>query len=178
MLFALLVPVALAGCPEPETMRDAAEGGWLRDDQRRCLQRALKRRRTMEEASRLLLADADARSEDWLWTTLAHDHVERVPADGDVWLELVMETHRHGSPREVVLLTNRALDVRGDWAAGDDPRVVTMMRLRTYAALHDRGQVGLGEDVVRYAREWLETAQDTAPAVAWELAGMPQPDAD
>ena len=175
MFFALLVPVALAGCPEVETMRAAAEGGWLLDDQRACLHRALKRRRTMEEASRLLLADATARSDTWVWSSLARDHVERVPEDGDVWLDLVMETHRHGTPREVVLLTNRALDARGDWATGDEPRVATMMRLRTYAALHAREQIGLGDDVVRYAREWLEAAQDTAPAVAWELAQLERP---
>lgn len=172
MIFALLVPMALAGCPEPEAMRAAAEGGWLLDDQRRCLHRALNRRRTMDEASRLLLADAEARSDTWTWASLARDHIERVPEDGEVWLELVMDTHRHGPPADVVRLANQALGSRDAWATGDDPRVVTLMRLRTYAALHARKGMGLDDDVVRYAREWLETAQDTAPAVAWELAGL------
>ena len=176
MLFALLVPVALAGCPEPEAMRDAAEGGWLLEGQRRCLHRAVKRRRTAKLASRLLLADAEARSDRWAWTTLAWAHVELVPEDGDVWMELVMDTHRHGLPSDVVAAANRALAAREGWATGDDPRVVALMRLRTYAALHDRRGLGVTDEVVRYAREWLSAARDTAPAVAWELAQVESED--
>ncbi len=142
------------------------------EPQRRCLHRAVKHRRTTEVASKLLLADAQARSDRWSWTTLAHDHVELVPNDGDVWMELVMDTHRHGAPGDVVAMANRALDVRDQWATGDDPRVVALMRLRTYAALHERKGLGLDDDVVRYAKEWLAAARDTAPAVAWELAGL------
>ena len=153
-------------------MAEAAHGGWLLDAERDCLYKATRRKRTSFEASRLLLADADARSDLWSWVTLAEQHLQASPHDGDIWMELAERTKRDGRASDVVDITNAALSAREAWSApGDDPRVVALLRMRTYAAVDARTTRGIGDEVVRYAREWLRAARDDAPGVAWQLAG-------
>jgi len=176
---ALFASSALAApCGPTESLEAAAHGGWMMPTSRSCLYKvaARKHSRHQAHASRLLLADAQARSDMWTWKSLAESHVQLVPEDGDVWMQLVVHTQRHEHPQDVVRVTNAALDLADAWAMPhDDARVVTMHRLRTYAAIRARAGRGLDDEVVSYAKEWLAAAQDQAPAVAWELAGESPP---
>jgi hypothetical protein len=172
MLVAMLfVPAMASPCPEISTLAGAAHGGWLLEPQRACLHMGLRRKQDRADASRLLLADALARSDNQTWTTLALEHLEHTPEDGDVWMKLVLDTHRSGTPTAVVALVNRALRHKTAWATpGEDPRLASMLRLRMYAAVEARRGLGIDETVAQYAQEWRQVALELPPAVAWQGA--------
>lgn len=181
-MWAMLFSTSLAWaapCGEPDALESAAEGGWLMPSERSCLYRVAARRgKHRAEASRWLLADAEARDDEWTWKSLAEAHLRLAPDDGAVWLALAEYTQRHEHPLDVVRVTTEAIDAATAWSLPqDDPRVVQLHRMRTYAGLHARQGRGIDPDLVHYARAWLDAARDEAPAVAWQLAGLEPPDA-
>jgi len=168
MLVSLLLSFAAASpCGDLSAVEAAASGGWLVEPQRECLRRMVKRGRDAGEASRLLLEDASARGDEPAWLSLAEEHVTIRPSDGDVWLSLLEETWRRDDLMGVVKFANMALAAQAAWATpGEDPRIVSVHRMRTYAAVALRHGVGLDDTLVEYATAWREAARQQAPAVA------------
>jgi len=151
-------------CGDAEAVGEAAHGGWLLTSERQCLHQRAAHGRVERRvwASKLLLADAQARGDRWTWTTLAERHLELDPEDVDLWLALVHERWVRGDSAEVERLANEALGA--DWVLPPgDPRVVQLHRYRTYAAVRSRARVD--EDVERYAREWRAVQHAPAPHV-------------